>query len=397
MRTAEEYFAALEECLHQMSAEDRRETITYYREYAQEGGLLDAEQLREHFGPPEILAAHILEDNAGKEHPIDPKKDVAAQNGRLILVLLGIVSLIAGLFVIFQTKTSDISPSRPVSVTQKSDSTSSSTSVATLQDQERVEELPLHYDGEVDPFTEIAVDVVSAKIKLEIGDSYALRYDLSDQEIVDRAGVEGQTLYLTSHNKQSQPSNPWSGEVCITVPEGTDFGSLRFSTVNGGVTIPEVSCDSIYVDNVAGDSVINCTVENDVTVNTTSGSVRFGGQCRRMALNATSGSLTFSGKADTVLLETTMGTLAFSGTASSVEMDATSGNAQIEGIVTEQVQIDMVSGNILVIADDPNVTAEGKMIDYNGQRVAEDSWSHQGSGCILRLKTTSGSISIRNL
>lgn len=68
-----------------------------------------------------------------------------------------------------------------------------------------------------------------------------------------------------------------------------------------------------------------------------------------MALNATSGSLTFSGKADTVLLETTMGTLDFSGTASSVDMDATSGNAQIEGIVTKQVQIDMVSGNLLAV------------------------------------------------
>lgn len=88
MHTAEEYFAALEACLKQMPAADRAQTITYYREYAQEGGLLDAEQLREHFGPPEALAARILEDEAGK-YPQEPPKSAGRKGVHLIPVLLG--------------------------------------------------------------------------------------------------------------------------------------------------------------------------------------------------------------------------------------------------------------------------------------------------------------------
>ena len=77
-------------------------------------------------------------------------------------------------------------------------------------------------------------------------------------------------------------------------------------------------------------------------------------------------------------------------------MDATSGSARIEGTVTEQVRVDMVSGNIFVTAADPTVTAEGNSIQYNGQRVGVDSWSRQGSGCTLILETSSGSVSIQN-
>lgn len=400
MHTAEEYFAALEEALRQMPASERDETITYYREYAQEGGLLDGEQLREHFGPPEALAARILEDNAGKRSQ-ENSQHGGSMDRRVILVLLGIFVVVVALGSIL------ISVLRPQngiedalsaeSVSQNDVKKPQPTDTSSLSDTEEASGgLSLHYDDVVNPFTEIAIDVVSAEITVEIGNDYALRYDLSDQEIVDRAGVEGETLYLVSHNKPGQDSKPWYGEVCITVPAGTDLGNLHFSTVSGGVTVPELSCDSIQVDNVSGNSELNCMAANNVTVNSTSGSVQFGGQCQRLSVDATSGKLTFTGKADAVLLDTTAGELNFTGTANSVEMDSTSGNAQIEGNVTEQVQIDMVSGDIVVVTNDPTVTAEGKRIDYNGQRVAEDSWSRQGSGCTLTLETTAGSISINN-
>lgn len=388
MHTAEEYFAALEEALRQMPAAERDEAITYYREYAQEGSLLDGEQLREHFGPPEALAARILEDNAGK-HSQQNARSGGSVDRRLIPVLVGIGLVVVALGVVLA-----------MALRPKNGGQATIPAAEALQNGTDAEEadngLPLHYDDEVDPFTEIAVDVVSAEIKVEIGNNYALRYDLSDQEIVDRAEVEGETLYLVSHNKPGQDSKPWYGEVCITVPAGTDLGNLHFSTVSGGVTVPELSCDSIQVDNVSGNSELNCMAENNVTVDSTSGSVQFGGQCQQLSVDATSGKLTFTGKADTVLLDTTAGELNFTGIANSVEMDSTSGNAQIEGTVTEQVQIDMVSGDIAVVTPDPTVTAEGKRIDYNGQRVSEDSWSRQGTGCTLTLETTAGSISIRN-
>ena len=78
-----------------------------------------------------------------------------------------------------------------------------------------------------------------------------------------------------------------------------------------------------------------------------------------------------------------------------MEVDSTSGSARIEGTVTEQAWVDVVSGGILVVAADPTVTAEGKPIEFNGRSVDDDEWSRQGSGCTLILETSSGSISIR--
>ena len=122
--------------------------------------------------------------------------------------------------------------------------------------------------------------------------------------------------------------------------------------------------------------------------------VEFGGQCQQLSVNSTSGDLTFTGKADEVVQNSTSGELDFTGTAGSIEVNSTSGSVHIQGTVTEQVRTDMVSGDILVVAADPTVTAEGDSIEYNGQRMSEDSWSRQGSGCTLTLETTSGSISI---
>lgn len=107
MHTAEEYFAALADCLKEMPAAEREETLTYYREYAQEGGLLDAAQLREHFGPPSALAARILEDAAGKRANAQAPAGTAAPGKRrrsqlpLVLAVLAWVLVAAsGLIVL---------------------------------------------------------------------------------------------------------------------------------------------------------------------------------------------------------------------------------------------------------------------------------------------------------
>ena len=96
MHTADDYFAELEEYLRQMPEAERAETMTYYREYAQEGGLLDAEQLREHFGPPEVLAARILEDEAGKRTQDAPQR-TEGTGVRPAAVLAGIMIAVAAL------------------------------------------------------------------------------------------------------------------------------------------------------------------------------------------------------------------------------------------------------------------------------------------------------------
>lgn len=290
-----------------------------------------------------MLAARILEDGAGKRTQSAPKGRAGVLPAAVLAgIVLAVVALGIGAFKFLRPETA-AEPSVSAEPALSSDAgTDQPDDAVTPSDTEKADgKLPQNYDGTVEPFNDISVDVVSARVRVEIGDTYALRYTLLDDETVEQAGVEGQTLYLVSHNKTDQGHYDGFGEVCITVPADACLGTLQFSTVGGGVTVPELSCDSVSVD-------------------------------------------------------TTAGKLDFTGTADSVEMDSTSGSAQIEGNVTEQVRIDMVTGDIHVVTADPTVTAEGRTIDYNGQRMGGDSWSRQGSGCTLDLKTALGTISIRN-
>lgn len=344
------------------------------------------------------MAARILEDGAGKRTQKAPKGPEGILPAAVLTgILIAVAALGIGAFKFLRPGTA-AEPSVSTGPALSSDAgTAQPDDTVVPSDTEKADgELPLNYDGTVEPFTDISVDVVSARVRVEIGDTYALRYTLLDDEAVEQAGVEGGTLYLVSHNKTDQGSYDGFGEVCITVPADVCLGTLQFSTVGGGVTVPELSCDSVSVDNAAGNAELNCMAENNVTVNSNSSTVEFGGQCQQLSVNVTAGQLTFTGTADTVTLDTIAGKLDFTGTADSVEMDSASGSAQIEGDVTEQVRIDMVTGDIHVVTADPTVTAEGRTIDYNGQRMGGDSWSRQGNGCTLDLKTAWGTISIRD-
>lgn len=380
MQTWEEYFAALEGCLARLPAAEREETLTYYREYAQEGGLLDGEQLREHFGPPEALAARILEDRTGKRSGAQTAAAHTPAGIPLWAAVAGIVvilALAAAMLGILrpgsdtpQPVPTEAAPAAPQNTTDAPDAPDApAPSSADASDA-----LPQQYDGPVDPFTDVSIDVVAADIRVETGTGYGLRYDLSAGERVRKMEVSDGTLYLLSDDRDDPAQR---GEVCITVPENADLGELRLSCVEGDVTVPAISCRSLTVDNTAGDALLDCRAAGDVTVDNTAGSLRFGGSCRKLEGDIT------------------MGNLECTGSAEQVTLDTVAGNVTVSGSVTGEIRADTTSGNITVTADDPSGTADGPMIRYNGQTVEGHSWSGQGSGCALTLSTLSGKIDIQ--
>lgn len=380
MQTWEEYFAALAACLAQLPAAEREETLTYYREYAQEGGLLDGEQLREHFGPPEALAARILEERTGKRSGTPAAAAHAPAGLPLWAVVLGIVvilALAAAMLGILrpgsdtpQPVPTEAAPAAPQNTTVAPNAPGAPASSGSAASGV----LPRQYDGPVDPFTDVCIDVVSADIRVETGSGYGLRYDLSEGESVRKMEVSDGTLYLLSDDRDDPAQR---GEVCITVPEDAVLSELRLSCVEGNVTVPAIQCQTLTVDNTAGDAVLDCQASGDVTVDNTAGSLRFGGSCR------------------TLQGDITMGNLECTGSAEQVTLDTVAGNVTVSGTVTGEIRADTTSGNIMVTADDPSGTADGPVIRYNGQAVEGHSWSSQGSGCALTLSTMSGKIDIQ--
>lgn len=373
MRTAEEYFAELARCLQSLPAAEREETLTYYREYAQEGGLLDAEQLREHFGPPSALAARILEDGTGKRPTGQPEPARAEAPGTphplvlavgILLVIAVLSSLMLG-FLHAEPEAEGPLPTAPEA--PLADLTATAENAGTPGQS---------YDGAVEPFTEVDVDVVAADIRMEIGEGYALRYSLPDGERVERCEVKNGTLALVSADGDAWRSTGDTGEVCITVPASAVLKDLRLSCVSGSVTVPEITCDNLTVDNTDGNVTLDCTASGQVQVDSTSGSLQFGGRCGRLEVDSTTGSLTFTGTVDSVV------------------MDTTSGDVSVSGTVAREIQADTTSGDIAVTAADPTVTAEGHSIRWNGQKMPGEEWSRQGTGCEVTLDTVSGSITV---
>lgn len=64
--TAEQYFAELTAQLSRLTQEQRRESVSFYREYALEADLTTYEQLVGIFGTPKALAAQIYAETAEK-------------------------------------------------------------------------------------------------------------------------------------------------------------------------------------------------------------------------------------------------------------------------------------------------------------------------------------------
>ena len=62
MRTKDQYFTELEGCLRDLPQVEREELMEYHREYADEAGLEDYDQLTGHFGTPRELADRLYQE-----------------------------------------------------------------------------------------------------------------------------------------------------------------------------------------------------------------------------------------------------------------------------------------------------------------------------------------------
>ena len=65
--TIETYFTELEAALSKLSPADRQESLEFYREYAVEAGMTQYEEMAQHFGAPQALAANIYAECAAKQ------------------------------------------------------------------------------------------------------------------------------------------------------------------------------------------------------------------------------------------------------------------------------------------------------------------------------------------
>ncbi|TQQ84874.1 DUF1700 domain-containing protein [Peptacetobacter hominis] len=71
--TNNKYFNELARHLHKLNDEDREEALNFYREYAEDAGIIEYEELTDRFGNPKNLSSKIYAESAKKTLDKDDK------------------------------------------------------------------------------------------------------------------------------------------------------------------------------------------------------------------------------------------------------------------------------------------------------------------------------------
>ena len=91
--TADVFLTQLERCLHSLTAEERENAMTYYREYLEEAGE-DSEQAVESLGSPQSVAEQILSEMRENQNITLEETKTATPSSNAGNTILGILIII---------------------------------------------------------------------------------------------------------------------------------------------------------------------------------------------------------------------------------------------------------------------------------------------------------------
>ena len=370
MKTAEQYFQELAACLGGLTDAERGSVLDYYREYAAEAGLDDYDRLVSHFGPPQGFAEQLTGELAAHRPASAPAADDTVRTG--IRGLLD--SLFAG-------GSAGQTPPRQGGQT-------------------------------LEPFSGADIHVVSADVRFEEGETFALRYCLPAREYIERCEVAGGTLHFVTRAGRGGTGgsvhlhfggvninlNTAEYAVIVTIPRGAQLGDfsvatvsgncslcdrtvagLRFSSISGDLTLTCVDCNAASFTTVSGDVSVHTLGCDTLTAGTTSGEIRLEDvSANRIDCRTVSGDVRFDGDADRFRAKTVSGDCECLGsTAVSAEWETVSGDLDIRTAGGAAIAASSLSGEI-------ELDGAGM-----GRRLARP-----GGAPALTLRSTSGDITI---
>lgn len=228
----------------------------------------------------------------------------------------------------------------------------------------------------LDPFSQVNLSIVAADVRFEAGEAYGLRYQLHPDELVVRAEVEGETLYLSTRAKEGTSlSGDW--EVVVTIPRDACLADISAATVSGDIALSDRTMEALRLTTTSGNIAAAAVTADELQAASTSGAIAIT-DLSAHSVNAasTSGDISLTGAVDALNLGTTSGDCAFSGE------------------LTGAGNVGTVSGDIDIAVPDAGVEASSLgEITWNGR---SQGWSFQreGGGSALVLGSVSGDIRI---
>lgn len=254
-------------------------------------------------------------------------------------------------------------------------------------------------DGKNIPFTNMDMMLGAFDVYITTGQDYGVTYYISDEELSPTAEIKDGTLYITQKDNIKNVGNfedfvKWldahivnsvTAKILITVPEGTDIGTLSFKNGAGDTDILNVKIDTLTALCSAGDLDLENTTINTLDADDSAGDID--------GNNSTISSAKFDCSAGNINLEgTTIDKATFKNSAGDIEM----GNTSIKDLYAT-----VSAGNF-------EMTGTPNLADYNmelhasagdirvGGNNIEGSYVQKGKdGLQITVKSSAGDIEIR--
>ena len=234
--------------------------------------------------------------------------------------------------------------------------------------------------SQIDSFTDINIEVMSADIYLIYGDEYSLEYSIHDREQVKTFDVSNGVLsFDTSFNLDFKVDyGDWY--VKVTVPKDSEIGDLNFKTVAGDILIEDAILKKAKLNSTSGEvRLVNSKIDA-VEIKTVSSEI--------LIKDSEIVSVKANNKSDDIIL---------TGIFTSLDLYSIAGDIAVNGTILQGAKLETISGNIDITSSEPiEVLAEsiGK-IKYNGKNQGYKFNNSQGDNN-FHFKSVSGKIQIND-
>ena len=279
-----------------MPRREREDTLRWYEEYFQEAGPEREAEVIEELGSPETVARRAAEEGGWTQEKGRSRGMIVGTAAAAVLL---IAALCVGIWGALRTAPDDPAaipggsagrqdPDGTYSVPPQSGSPVPDTDPGPSQNPgASPEPEPGQSTGggpvqALDAFTEIEVEVAVGDVTIRRGTAFQIEAAFEGTVRGEPYRIEHEvtdgTLHVVSFPKHHNDSGgDCSGQVLVTVPEGTALDEIKISLGVGDVTLRELSVDEAELETGVGDLSVIDTAAGEVELNTGVGDVKISG------------------------------------------------------------------------------------------------------------------------
>ena len=167
----------------------------------------------------------------------------------------------------------------------------------------------------LDEFNKIDLNVPAAKVKLLKGDSYMIKYEVYDTELI-KAEVQDKKLEVRTIKDGNDVTgfniiNNKEPYVEITVPEGTKFEECKFFTNAGNVNLDDFEIRNLTIEENAGNITLNKITSDSIEIDVNAGNVELtNSETNKLSIEVDAGNIEVSEtRADNIDMESSFGSV----------------------------------------------------------------------------------------